>query len=89
MLRGPESFIGQGWAQFRRFFAEGKIGGTLGMRKHIVVHAATTKLCNKPFVFKREIEEEGLPIHSAPALGAGGPEFKSRRPDHFLQIFNF
>jgi hypothetical protein len=24
---------------------------------------------------------------SAPALGAGGPEFKSRRPDHFLHFF--
>jgi hypothetical protein len=81
MLRGPESFIGQGWAQFRRFFAEGKIGGTLGMRKRIVVHAATTKLCNKPFVFKTEIEKEGLPRDSTPDLGAGGPRFKSGRPD--------
>ena len=31
---------------------------------------------------KNEIEKEGLPRDITPALGAGGPEFKSRRPDH-------
>ena len=66
---------------FRCFFAEGEIGGTLCMRSHISVHGATTKLCDNPFVFKNAIEKEGLPRDSTPDLGAGGPEFKSRRPD--------
>jgi len=68
----------------RCFFAEGEIGGTLCMWSHISVQGATTKFCDNPFVFKKAIEKEGLPRDSTPALGAGGPEFKSRRPDHYL-----
>jgi len=59
----------------------GKIRGTLRMRSHISVHRATTKYFSNSFVFKNEIEKEGLPRDITPALGAGGPEFKSRRPD--------
>jgi hypothetical protein len=59
----------------------GKIQGTLRMRSHIFVHRATTKYFSNSFVFKIEIEKEGLPRDITPALGAGGPEFKSRRPD--------
>jgi hypothetical protein len=66
---------------FRCFFAEGEIGGTLCMWSHISVHGATTKFCDNPFVFKNAIEREGLPRDSTPDLGAGGPEFKSRRSD--------
>src|SRR6266851_1520283 len=66
---------------FCLFFAEGEIGGTLCMRSHISAHRGTTKFCSNSFVFKNEIEKEGLPRDTAPALGAGGPEFKSRRPD--------
>jgi hypothetical protein len=51
------------------------------MRSHISVHRATTKYFSNSFVFKTEIEKEGLLRDSAPDLGAGGPEFKSRRPD--------
>ena len=51
------------------------------MRSHICVHRATTKYFSNSFVFKTEIEKEGLPGDITPALGAGGPEFKSRRPD--------
>jgi hypothetical protein len=51
------------------------------MRSHISVHGATTKNFSNSFVFKTEIEKEGLPGDITPALGAGGPEFKSRRPD--------
>jgi hypothetical protein len=58
------------------------------MRSHISAHRATTKYFSNSFVFKPKIEKEGLPRDSTPDLGAGGPEFKSRRPDHFLQIFN-
>jgi hypothetical protein len=51
------------------------------MWSHISIHGATTKSCDNPFVFKNVIEKEGLPRDIALALGAGGPEFKSRRPD--------
>src|SRR5260370_27996301 len=59
----------------------GKIRGTPYMRSHMSVHRATTKYFSNSFVFKTEIEKEGLPRGSTPDLGAGGPEFKSRRPD--------
>ena len=59
----------------------GKIRGTPCMRSHISVHRATTKYFSNSFVFKTEIEKEGLPRGSTSGLGAGGPEFKSRRPD--------
>jgi len=51
------------------------------MRSHISAHRATTKYFSNSFVFKTKIEKEGLPGDSTPDLGAGGPEFKSRRPD--------
>jgi hypothetical protein len=66
---------------FRCYFAMGKIQGTLRMRSHISVHRATTKYFSNSFVFKNEIEKEGLPRDSTPDLGAGGPEFESRSPD--------
>jgi hypothetical protein len=66
---------------FRCFFAEGEIGGTLCMRSHISVHRATTKYFSNSFICKNKIEKEGLPKDSPAGLGAGGPEFKSRRPD--------
>src|SRR6266849_3394144 len=56
---------------FRCFFAEGEIGGTLCMRSHISVHRGTTKFSSNSFVFKNEIEKEGLPRDTSPALGAG------------------
>ena len=54
------------------------------MRIHISVHRATVKYFSNSFVFKTEIEKEGLPGDSPAGLGAGGPEFKSRRPDQFM-----
>jgi hypothetical protein len=69
-------------AHFRLPFAMGKIQGTPCMRIHISVHRATVKYFSNSFVFKTEIEKEGLPRDSPAGLGAGGPEFKSRRPDH-------
>src|ERR1700746_2455492 len=59
----------------------GKIRGTPRMRSHISIHRATTKYFSNSFVFKPEIEKEGLPGNITPALGAGGPRFKSGRPD--------
>ena len=51
------------------------------MRSHIFVHRATTKYFSNSFVFKNKIEKEGLPRDSPAGLGAGGPRFKSGRPD--------
>jgi hypothetical protein len=51
------------------------------MRSHISVHVATTKYSFISFICKNKIEKEGLPKDSPAGLGAGGPEFKSRRPD--------
>ena len=52
------------------FLAEREIGGTLCLRSHISVHGATTKYFSNSFVFKTEIEKEGLPGDITPALGA-------------------
>ena len=54
------------------------------MRSHIPAHRATTKYFSNSFIFRNKIEKEGLPRDSPAGLGAGGPEFKSRRPDHFM-----
>jgi hypothetical protein len=51
------------------------------MRSHNSVQRATTKYFSNSFVLKIKIEKEGLPRDRTPDLGAGGPEFKSRRPD--------
>jgi len=69
---------------FRLPFAVGKIRGTRRMRSHVSAHRASSKYFSNSFVFKTEIEKEGLPRDSTPDLGAGGPEFKSRRPDQPL-----
>ena len=52
---------GNGLVQFPCSFAEGEMGGTSGMRSYISVHGATTKYFSNSFVFKNEIEKEGLP----------------------------
>jgi hypothetical protein len=52
------------------------------MRCHFSLHHATTKHFSNLFVFKTETEKEGLPRDSPAGLGAGGPRFKSGRPDH-------
>ena len=71
----------------RLLFAMGKIQGSQCMRSHIVVHRATTKDFSKSFVFKTEIEKEGVPRGGTPVLGAGGLRFKSGRPDQsFLRL---
>src|SRR5271156_425986 len=63
------------------------------MRRHISARPATTKYFSNLFVFKKKMEKEGLPRDDTPALGAGGLEFKSPRPDrnyrpHLLQVTN-
>ena len=70
----------------RCLFAEGEIGGTLGMRSNISVHRATTKYFSNSFIFKNKIEKEGLPRDGPAGLGAGGPRFKSGRPDQTSRV---
>jgi hypothetical protein len=58
------------------------------MGSHISAHRATIKYFSNSFIFKIEIEKEGLPGGITPALGAGGPRFKSGRPDQkYLACF--
>jgi hypothetical protein len=64
-------------------FRYGENSGDSIHRSHISVHRPTTKYFSNSFVFKTEIEKEGLPGDITPA---GGPEFKSRRPDHFMSF---
>ena len=65
---------------FRCFFSMGKIRGTLCMRSHISVHRATTKYFCNSFVFKTNIEKEGLPRDRTPDLEAADPKpFKHGR----------
>ena len=59
------------------------------MRIHISAHRATTIYFSNSFVFKTEIEKEGLPRDITPALGVGGPEFKSARPDQNSSFRSF
>ncbi len=59
------------------------------MRSHMSVHRATTKYFSNSFVFKTEIEKEGLPGDITPDLGAGGPRFKSGRPDQNISRIFF
>jgi len=63
------------------------------MRSHILVLPDTTKFSNKSFVFKKSVVRKGLPKVAVTGLGAGGPRFKSGRPDQnisnqFLLIRN-
>jgi hypothetical protein len=84
-------FFSRVWNRSERFrccFAMVKIRGTPRMRSHISVRRATTKYFSNSFVFKTEIEEEGLPGDITPALGAGGPRFESGRPDQTFQTLS-
>jgi len=58
------------------------------MRGHISVHRTTAKYFCNSFVFKPNIEKEGLPRDRTPDLGAGGLEFKSPRPTKSLIQMN-
>ena len=69
---------------FRRYFGMGRIRGTPYMRSHIFVHRATTKYFSNSFVFKTEIEKEGLPGDITPALGVrrSRVQISAPRPKH-------
>jgi hypothetical protein len=59
------------------------------MRSHTSVRRATTKCFSNSFVFNTKIEKEGLPRGSPAGLGAGGPRFKSGRPDQDISRIFF
>src|SRR5215475_15738312 len=59
----------------------GKLRGLHACGATFPIHLATTISVAKRFVFKIAIEKEGLPRGSPAGLGAGGPRFKSGRPD--------
>ena len=50
------------------------------MRSHISVHRATTKYFSNSFVFKTEIEKEGLPRDIYACLGRRRPPVQIRAP---------
>jgi hypothetical protein len=58
------------------------------MRSHISVHGATIKNFSNSFVFKTEIEKEGLPGDITPALGAAGPGSNPGTPTKTSRVFS-
>jgi len=50
------------------------------MRSHIYVRRASAKYFSNSFVFKTEIEKEGLPKDSTPDLEAGVPSSNLAAP---------
>src|SRR5712664_318203 len=57
----------------------------MGTFAHSQLHATIRA---KLFCFSRNVENRTVVFGSPPALGAGGPEFKSRHPDHFMFFFH-
>jgi hypothetical protein len=51
------------------------------MRSRISALHPTTKFFAKSFVFRNNVAKEGLRKDNPSGLGAGGPRFKSGRPD--------
>lgn len=65
----------------------GKIRGTLCTQRYIFVQHGTAKIFKKSFCLKDFVVRKGLPKVAVTALGAGGPRFKSGRPDHSFSIY--
>jgi len=57
------------------------------MRSHIFVPHPAGKFSAKSFFSETNVAKERLPKDNPSGLGAGGPEFKSRRPDHKSPLF--
>src|SRR5229473_7293433 len=55
----------------------------MGTAGHSHLHATDSA---KLLVFSSSAENGRVVLSGPPALGAGGPEFKSRRPDQFMFI---
>jgi len=52
------------------------------MPRRISTLPLTTKSLDNSFIIKKSVVEKGLPEVAITGLGAGGPRFKSGRPDH-------
>ena len=97
VTRRPFGFQAKGWclsrsrngsAHFRRYFAMGNIRGTPCMRSHICVHRATTKYFSNSFVFKTEIEKEGLPGDNYACLGRRRSRVQISAPRPLTSLFS-
>ena len=73
---------------FRRFFAEGEIGGTPCKLSHIFIHLATTISFAKPFIFKLKIEKEGLPGDSPAGSAQQVPSSHLGAPTNLCCLFS-
>ena len=65
----------------------GKIRGNPRMRSHISPHRATTKYFSNSFVFKNEIEKEGLPRDITPPWAQEVPSSNLGAPTNLWFLF--
>jgi len=66
----------------------GKFGGPCACGATFWYYLALPNSFLKSFDFKKFVAKEGLKKDNLSGLGAGGPEFKSRRPDHLTPEFS-
>jgi hypothetical protein len=60
-------------------------GGNSGDSAHADAHSGTYchyQIFRQVFCSQKKVAKEGLPKPDPSGLGAGGPRFKSGRPDH-------
>ena len=84
----PFGFQPKGLVYFAVPSLRGKLGGIHACGATFQHTLPLTKYFSNSFVFKNEIEKEGLPGDITPALGAGDPRFKSaptNRKNAFLE----
>jgi len=72
---------GTDWSAFAVISLWGKFGGLHACGATFPYMVPLPNIFLTRLFSKTEIEKEGLPRDSPAGLGAGGPEFKSRRPD--------
>ena len=66
-------------AEVRLSLAVGKTVGSRYMQSYVVLHPATTKFFANSFIFKKQIEKEGLPGDSRKALKNAGERYDQQR----------
>jgi hypothetical protein len=88
-------FIGLGWSEvaYLRSSVRSRLcqllcppNRQMGTFAHRQPHAI---ISTKSFCFSANVENRKVVFGGPPALGAGGLEFKSPRPDHLLLCFQF
>ena len=83
----PEYGLGSRGHSFASSSLWGKFGGLYACGATFSYIVPLPKSSVKSIVLRSTIEKEGLPRDGTPALGAGGPRFKSGRPDQSPQRF--